>query len=305
MKRLIMCLFAAVMMLCAFGCMKPGLQAEEIRLIGVLQPNLTSSWQLQLKKDIDNAINEYDDIKCIYADAGNNVKKQIVNIEEMIKRKVDVIIVFPCDEQAIAPALKNAVEQGIYVIILGYAPHDASAFTLQLFVNNYKIGYTAGEHACSALKSKGIILEIQDDASLRFTQELKKGFLAAIEQCPDIEKEYVVVGYGTKDNAQYALTTSEILEETDATIDYVFAHNNEMAKGANAVFSARGRRPIIIGTGIDIPDNMENTSIDATVIYQTLGKEAVQYAVRMMDGQVFEKSVEFDPVLFVEGDDEI
>ena len=201
-------------MLIFLGCGGCAREAEEeIRLIGVLQPNLTAAWQLELKADIEGAVAQHENVKCIYADAGNSVEKQISDIEDMIKRKADAIIVFACDEHRIADTLKKAVEQGIKVIILGYAPYDSEAYTVQLFINNYKVGYVAGLYACEVLQGEGIVLEVQDDPANREAQEKKRGFLAAIADHPGIVKEYVIVGYGTKDNASYALSTSEILKE--------------------------------------------------------------------------------------------
>ena len=283
MKKLLVFVLAVLLFLGCFGCAREG--EDEIRLIGVLQPNLTAAWQLELKADIDSAVAKHENIKCIYADAGNSVEKQISDIEDMIKRQVDVIIVFACDEHQISDTLKKAVQEGIRVIILGYAPYDSDAYTVQLFINNYKVGYVAGLYACEVLQGEGVILEVQDDPAKREAQEKKRGFLAAIADYPDIVKEYVIVGYGTKDNASYALTTSEILKE-DTKIDFVFSHNNEMAAGIYTALKVNEIEPIIVGTGCDengAPITL-GRELNATVVYETLGEEAIECAVRLMNG---------------------
>lgn len=299
MKKLLCALLAVMLAVCCTSCRMN--KEEEIKLIGVLQPNVLASQQLILKNEIEEAIKDIPNVKCIYADAGNNVSKQISDIYDMIARQVDVIIVSPCSEQLIETALKEAVEAGIYVIVLGYAPYDSSAYTLQLFVNNYKIGYVAGEYAVKALNGEGIILEVQDDPSMRTTQERKKGFLAAIAEHPGIVKEYVVAGYGSKDTASYALTTSEILDE-NVKIDFVFSHNNDMAQGIYAALITRGIDPIIVGVGCyeNTADEFSDRGITASVMYVTLGTESIEYALQLMEGETFEKSVEFDPVLYTE-----
>lgn len=274
---------------------------EELFLIGVLQPNLTATYQLELKSDIEAAVAGQKNLKCIFADAGNNVEKQIADIENMVSRKVDVIIISACNEQLVSDALKKAVESGIKVIVLGYAPYDSDAYTLQLFVNNYKIGYMAGEYACAVLDGKGVILEVQEDPSQRTTQERKKGFLAAIAESPGLVKEYVVAGYGTKDNASYALETCEILKP-GMQIDFVFSHNNEMAEGAYTVLRENEIFPIIVGAGCH-PESTEMKGIDASINYETLGAEAVTYALKLLNGEKYEKSVEIDPILYMEEQD--
>ncbi|MEG0720762.1 MAG: substrate-binding domain-containing protein, partial [Lachnospiraceae bacterium] len=56
------------------------------------------------------------DVKLVVVDAGDDAAKQTSDIEELISRNVSVIIVNPVDSDAVAPAVKNAMEKGIKVI---------------------------------------------------------------------------------------------------------------------------------------------------------------------------------------------
>ena len=304
MKRAMALVLTILAILVLLGCSNG---RDERYLIGVLQPSLMGLEHVEMKKEISETISEYANYKCLFADAGNSVEKQITDIDKMINWGVDAIIVVPCDEQRISDKLKEAVRAGIYIILIGYAPYDVTAFSIQLFVNNYKIGFKAGEYACQALGGEGVVLELQDNPQLRTTQERKKGFRAAISKCPGIVKEYVVVGYGLADTAVSALLTSEILEN-NPRIDLVYSHNGEMSKGAAPLFRNLGYKiKIVEANSVNLSDERASSSKhkpNAMIVYPTLGVEAVTYAMKLIAGETFDKCIEFEPRLITEFGDE-
>ena len=59
---------------------------------------------------------EKEGVKLAVADAGDDSAKQQNDIEDLISRNISVLIVNPVDSDAVAPAVQNAVSQGIKVI---------------------------------------------------------------------------------------------------------------------------------------------------------------------------------------------
>lgn len=271
---------------------------DGILLLGVSQPNTLEPWQAALKADIASEAEKYEHIKCIYADAGDSAEKQSQDIGDMIQWEVDAIIVFLCNGERLTPKLKEAMDHGIKVIVIGYMPPQSSAYSLRIFVNNYKVGYLAGTFAARLLQGEGVILEMQGNPEARDLESRKRGFLDALAAYPGIVKEYVVVGYGTEVAAAEALENSEILEGRPR-IDLLFAHNDEMAVGARSVLEHWGYH--IPTIGVDALEKgreaLQKGELTATVHYQTLGREAVDYAIRLTDGEELDKCVEYDPVL--------
>lgn len=57
-----------------------------------------------------------DGVELVVVDAGDDTAKQASDVEDLISRNVSVLIVNPVDSDAVAPAVQNAVSQGIKVI---------------------------------------------------------------------------------------------------------------------------------------------------------------------------------------------
>lgn len=72
-------------------------------------------------------------------------------------------------------------------------------------------------------------------------------------------------------------------------MDLVFAHNDEMAIGANKLIESKGMDVFVIGVdglhgnnrGIEA---VREGKIDGTITYPTGGKEAIAYAVKLLNG---------------------
>lgn len=292
---LIICLIVLGFIFAFSGCGKQTEQDNITYLIGVSQSNLIDPWQITLKHDIESKAVEYSNVKVLYSDAGGSNEKQKTDIENMLVQQVDLIVIFPNDVDYISQTLKKAYEDGTHVMLLGY-PTKTNHYTARIFTDNYKVGKIAGEYAAELLKEKGIVLEFQGDPTCQMSIDRKRGFLDAIDRYPDIVKEYVVVGYWSRDYATEVLESSELLNR-EPKINLVFAHNDEMAIGASKLIESKYKDVYIVGI-----DGMQGNNrginavkqgrIDATITYPTGGTEAMEYAIRLLGGEEIPKEIE-------------
>jgi len=256
-------------------------------LVGVSQANLIDPWQIALKDDIELQAAQYEDIKVIYADAGSSNEKQESDISDMVVQQVDLIIIFPNDVDYISGVLQEIHTSGTDIILLGYPP-DAQCYSTRIYTDNEKIGNMAGDYARQLLGESGVVLELQGDPDNPMSIARKQGFLDAIAPYKRIVKEYVAVGYWSRDNAEYVLGNSGLLDR-ELGVDLVFAHNDEMAIGANKLIESKGMDVFVIGVdglhgnnrGIEA---VREGKIDGTITYPTGGKEAIAYAVKLLNG---------------------
>lgn len=296
-------LWMCLMILCAGLFSACGLKADDEQityLVGVSQANLIDPRQIALKEDIESEAGQYPDIKVLYADAGSSNEKQKSDIEDMLTQQVDIIIIFPNDVQDISDVLQKAYETGVGVILLGY-PTDTVCYSTRIYTDHYQIGMMAGEYASKLLGGHGTVLEIQGDPDNLMSTERKNGFMDAISPDPQIVKEYVCVGYWSRDNAESVLDNSGLLDRELQT-DLVFAHNDEMAIGAAKLIESKDLDIFIIGVdglggsnrGIDA---VKTGKIDATIVYPTGGKEAVEYAMKFLSGEEIPAEIALEPQL--------
>lgn len=264
-------------------------------LVGVSQANLIDPWQIRLKEEIAEKAAEYSDVKVIYADAGSSNEKQENDISDMLIQQVDLIIIFPNDVDYISDALSKAYEDGTDIILLGH-PTEETQYSSRIFTDNHKIGRMAGEYASELLGGEGVVLELQGDPENVISKERKEGFLEAIDAYPRIVKEYVTVGNWSRDYAEAVLTSSGLLER-EINVDLVFAHNDEMAIGASRLIKRINQDVFVIGVdglgGKNRGLEAVNTGdIDATITYPTGGRQAMGYAMKLLNGEKIPKEIE-------------
>src|SRR5712691_1081014 len=76
-----------------------------------------SSYLVYMNAEVKYAVSQDKRIgKLIETDASFNASKQVSDIESLIRQKVDILLFWPTDSRAIAPALKKARQAGIPVL---------------------------------------------------------------------------------------------------------------------------------------------------------------------------------------------
>ena len=87
-------------------------------IIGFSQDTLANDWRAAQVQEVKNEVMKHDNLKLIVKDANSKVSKQIRDIEEFIKAKVDFIIASPKDAKITSLVLKKAMDNNIKVILI-------------------------------------------------------------------------------------------------------------------------------------------------------------------------------------------
>lgn len=292
-------LAAAVMLLYPELVMKPGENEDGIKyLIGVSQPELTSPWRLAMNEQIRREAGKYPEMKVIFYDAGEDDIKQKQDIENMLEQKIDLLIVSPNNSRYLEDVIGGVHRSGIPVIVME-TPPETEDYTMYIFCDNYKIGKSAGEYVCKMLGDKGgTVLEVLGDPDSFISIERKRGFREALKENPAVRPEYVVVGHWSRDKTEERV--AEIYKKHPA-VDVVFAHNDAMAIGTwrVAAYEKLNIRAIGVGGLGDKNAGLEavnNGVLEATFIYPTGGREAVDWAFRILSGESAPRKLELPAV---------
>ncbi|XZC80882.1 substrate-binding domain-containing protein [Tenacibaculum sp. ZS6-P6] len=217
------------------------------------------------------------------SDSKADVDKQISDIENFIKEKVDVIIVSPIAPKPLKPIIKKAVKSKIPVIVLDRKIDVYDSF---IGVDNYEVGVNAAKYLKS-LKKKIKILEIKGWAGTTPTKHISLGFRKKIKDDDDLE--FVGSVQDSYDGSGIEEKLENLLNEIEQ-IDYVFAHSDDLALKAYNIFKSSKHKDVkFIGVG---GLNSENEGLDlvkreifeATILSPTGGKEAIQVAMNFIRG---------------------
>lgn len=263
-------------------------------IIGVSQPNLMEPWRVVMNEEIRTEALKYPDVKIIFYDAAQDNNKQKQDIENMLKQRIDLLIVSANDSKFLSDTVSKVFTQGIPVIVMEY-PMKNEDYSMLIYCDNKKIGKLAGEYVGDMLgENGGTVLEVQGEPDSMVTIERKKGFREGIGKNPKVKVEYVAVGYWLRDKTE--VRVGEIYKK-EPKVDVVFAHNDAMAIGAWRVAANEGMKVGIVG--IDgLPgkfnglDAVKNGILNVTFQYPTGGKEAVDNAVKILNGEKVPKQLE-------------
>lgn len=288
MKHPFLLVWLTLIVLC--GCTSSGKQKKHV--IGLSQCMLDDAWRQAMINDMRIEASNYDDVEIIIKDAQNNNETQIQQIRDLIRQKVDVLIISPYQSEPITAVAEEAYRAGIPTIITDRKV-NTDQYTSFVGANNYEIGLAAGNYAANYLPPNAIILEIWGLTQTSPAQEQHKGFVDALREREDLSFRKIE-GQWLVDTARMELQKLEHPEQ----IDFVYAHNDMMAIAAREYFMAwdsiRGRELRIIGVdavaGAGL-EAVEDGRINASFLYPTGGEQVIRTAMRIIQGEPVDKFI--------------
>lgn len=288
MKHPFLLVWLTLIVLC--GCTSSGKQKRHV--IGLSQCMLDDAWRQAMINDMRIEASNYDDVEIIIKDAQNNNETQIQQIRDLIRQKVDVLIISPYQSEPITAVAEEAYRAGIPTIITDRKV-NTDQYTSFVGANNYEIGLAAGNYAANYLPPNAIILEIWGLTQTSPAQERHKGFVDALREREDLSFRKIE-GQWLVDTARMELQKLEHPEQ----IDFVYAHNDMMAIAAREYFMAwdsiRGRELRIIGVdavaGAGL-EAVEDGRINASFLYPTGGEQVIRTAMRIIQGEPVDKFI--------------
>ena len=288
MKHPFLLVWLTLIVLC--GCTSSGKQKRHV--IGLSQCMLDDAWREAMINDMRIEAYNYDDVEIIIKDAQNNNETQIQQIRDLIRQKVDVLIISPYQSEPITAVAEEAYRAGIPTIITDRKV-NTDQYTSFVGANNYEIGLAAGNYAAHYLPPNAIILEIWGLTQTSPAQERHKGFVDALREREDLSFRKIE-GQWLVDTARMELRKLEHPEQ----IDFVYAHNDMMAIAAREYFMAwdsiRGRDLRIIGVdavaGAGL-EAVEDRRINASFLYPTGGEQVIRTAMRIIQGEPVDKFI--------------
>ncbi|OIN56290.1 hybrid sensor histidine kinase/response regulator transcription factor [Arsenicibacter rosenii] len=253
-------------------------------------------WRQTMLSDMKRALSFHPDCSLLYEDANNSTEKQIAQIRSLARQNIDLLIVSPNESAPITKAIDDVFRQGIPVIVIDRRINSAS-YNAFIGGDNVEIGRLAARFIGNYLKGKGRLIEVTGLTGSSPAQDRHQGFTEVMRQFPAIKTIATFDGHWEKDSAR--LLAQRQLPAFQSA-DIVFAHNDVMALGMYAVCRRNGLANRLPFVGIDaLPGptgGMQLVSdgiLKATFLYPTGGEEAIETAIRILEG----KSVQRENVL--------
>lgn len=268
------------------------LEKEKKYVIGVSQCMLDDAWRQSMVKEMQIEASNYDNLEIIVKDANSDNNTQIQQIKELIKEKVDVLIISPFQSNPITEVAEEAYKAGIPTIITDRKV-NTDLYTTFVGADNYTIGYAAGRYAARYLPASASILEIWGLSKSSPAQERHQGFIDALMKRSDLSFRKVD-GEWVYDTAKVRLKQLE----WPFKVDFVYSHNDMMAIAAREYFMEKApdmadKLPIIgvdavAGAGLEA---VADGRINASFIYPTGGEQVIRTAMKILKGEPVDKFI--------------
>jgi len=197
-----------------------------------------NAWGVLLFEEFKAEVDRQSDLisEVFYTDSEGNTAKQISNIEDLIVRDPDLLIITPNSFTSLVPVIEKAYNKGIAVILCASGA-DTEEYTSYVNVDDFECGAINAEWLAKTLEYKGNIVGLMGIAGLSTAENRWKGALSVFEKYPEIKiiaNEYVD---WTLSKAKMAM---ENIIAAQPEIDGIWTGSGAVARGAIEALLAAG-----------------------------------------------------------------
>lgn len=291
-KTLIITLLSILVLSC-----QSGESQDNKATVGLSVSTLNNPFFVSLSEGAKQKAKELN-INLSVVNASDDTAKQTSDIEDLISKNVQVIIVNPVDSDAVAPAVLDAINANIPVISVDRGVNGVEV-TSAISSDNVAGARLAGEYLIELIGENSKVAELIGIPGATATIDRGKGFHQSADG-----KLNIVASQTANFNRAEGLTVMENILQANPDIKGIFAHNDEMALGALEAVESLGKDIVIIG--FDATDDavyaVQNGTMKATVAQQPelMGATAIETALKIINGETVEKTIPVEITLIKE-----
>lgn len=301
MKKFIAFVLSALTVFTMSGCMVtidgegPGSSAsEKSGAIGLSISTQNNPFFVTLAEGAEKAAQDLG-VSLTVVDAGDDVTKQVSDIEDLVSKNISVLIVNPVDSDAVTGAVQAAMDQGVKVISVDRAVNGVD-IDCQIASDNVAGAELATQYIVDTLGEGIEVAELQGTPGASAAIDRGEGFHNIAD-----EKLNVVASQTANFDRTEGMTVMENMLQSNGNIKAVFAANDEMALGAVEAVAGAGKDILVVG--FDATDDaiaaIKAGRMGATIAQQPdlIGQTAVENAVKLINGETIEKSIPVEVTL--------
>ena len=234
-------------------------------------------------------------VKLTVADAGDDVTKQVSDIEDLVSKGISVLIVNPVDSDAVTGAVEAAMAKGVKVISVDRAVNGVE-IDCQIASDNVLGAELATQYIVDTLGEGTKVAELEGISGASAAIDRSAGF----HNVADAKLEVVSSQVANFDRAE-GMAVMENMLQGNGDIKAVFAANDEMALGAMEAIAGAGKDILVMGFDAtdDAIESIKAGKMAGTIAQQPalIGSTAVDNAVKLINGETIAKSIPVEVTL--------
>lgn len=261
-------------------------------VIGFSNAGMGDSWRQFLVANFNAEVAKHPEIKQTYiTNADEKPEKQLADIDDLLVKKVDALIVYPTVADAIIPAIEKVYAKGIPVIVFG-GNIATDKLTCSVEQDLLEFGRAQAKWLAEELKGKGKIVMLSGIAGNTTAEDRYAGAMEVFKQYPGIQ---ILDHQYTDWSPPKAKTIMEAMIQAFPQVDGIWADSGLESWPALQALKEAGR-PMVPTTGDQlngytkflVANKLRGYAYPMTT---QLSGEAVKQALMAVKGQKVEKKV--------------
>jgi len=229
-------------------------------------------------------------VKMLFYDAGGyaNVNKQIGQLEDLMQRGIDGIILGATSAEGTVPVVNKVISKGIPLVIDNLDSRTKKP-VLRIMKNGVLVGQLRAIYIIEQLKGKGTVLVLPGPSAVSLCQEEHKGFVDYAKHFPGIK----VITEWTPSSPDAGMKTVEGLLQAHPDLKAVACFSPPLTVGSVKAVQASGAKKgeiIIVGQMLDagMEAYINKDWLQATAMCDHIGmaREAVRMVVKEIKGEL-------------------
>ena len=229
------------------------------------------------------------------ADAGDDVTKQVSNVEDLVATGISVLIINPVDSDAVTGVVEAAMAKGVHVISVDRAVNGVD-IACQIASDNVLGAELATQYIVDTLGEGVKVAELEGIPGASAAIDRSAGF----HNIADTKLDVVAKQTANFDRTQ-GMSVMENILQANGDIQAVFAANDEMALGAVEAISGAGKQIMVMGFDAtdDAIEAIKAGRMAGTIAQQPalIGSTAVENAVTLIGGESIAKIIPVEVTL--------
>jgi ABC-type sugar transport system substrate-binding protein len=243
-------------------------------------------------------------IELLCLDSARNVMTELSQVQNLISRKVDLIIMYPVDQKTSQTAANLINQAGIPLILLNTKfskdfQSGGGNFVTYVGADDIVAGEIEGHYLADQLPDGGNVIYLAIEYGRSATEERKAGFQSVIKDHPNLAIVSENQGYASRAKAK-TIMENLLRKYGNGQLQAVVAENDEMAIGASSAIQAAdrlGEFKVLIGINGLKPalEAVTAGTLTATVFQDAVaqGTQIVVAAGRILAGETVERQYVF------------
>ncbi|SHG53939.1 inositol transport system substrate-binding protein [Kaistia soli DSM 19436] len=191
-----------------------------------------------LQEQLEDEASKIGKVKILRADGQLSAPKQIADIEAAVVQGVDGIIIAPADADALAPAVKAAIDAGVPVVTIDRPVNGVPEVLANVAADNVKGAERQGEAIAAQFPKGATLINLQGIPGDKTANDRNKGLHTVLDKQPDLYK-FVSEQTARFSRDQGLSVTENILTGLPEAPQVIVAANDDMALGAAQAVEAR------------------------------------------------------------------